>query len=58
MNEISNKYGYKIDFPAYVDPFDVLEACGAGFNFEQVVQYVKELVWRNEQGCSQAMRDD
>lgn len=53
-----NNYEFRINFPKEVDPFDVLEAAGTGMSLEEVAEYVKELIWRSEQGCPQAMRDD
>lgn len=54
----NNSNVFKIHFPKEVDPFEVLEAAGTGMSMEDVAEYVKELIWRSEQGCSQAMRDD
>jgi len=56
MREVET--GNKIEFPKGVDPFDVLEAAGTGMDCEEVVRWIKELIWRGEQGCSQAMRCD
>jgi hypothetical protein len=49
---------YRINLPKEIDAFDILQALGDGIEFENLEHYISELIWINEQGCSQAMRND
>ena len=49
----------EIKFPKHMDVFEIgIFEMLMEMEIEEVAHYARELIWQDEQGCSQAMRND